>query len=138
MIDSIYKNYLNQTLNIKQWCAEESAKNHYGLLPINNYLSYETQAKAWTQVFLMRHRLLNRFKYIDQSQNIQESESYLAILTSAIQENIKAETSRGLIFELSNSEEIINNSMYNSIEFDEPVYTVEENSMRAAKIKALI
>jgi hypothetical protein len=28
--------------------------------------------------------------------------------------------------------------MYNSIEFDEPVYTVEENSMRAAKIKALI
>ena len=66
----------------------------------------------------MRYRLLNRFKYIDQPQNIQESESYLAILTSAIQENIKAETSRGLIFELSNSEEIINNSIYNSIEFD--------------------
>ena len=85
-----------------------------------------------------RDRLLYSFYYYEDSIR-KYADSYITKLDSSVQSTIRSSSNRNIILDIeSNGSDEGDNSIFNSVEFDQNTYSLEATNIRIAKINKLL
>ena len=113
---------------------------------LNYYLQKSVTFSGWQNAkkkdllycLAFRDRLLYSFYYYED--NIRKyADSYITKLDSSVQSNIRSSSNRNIILDIeSNGSDEGDNSIFNSIEFDQNTYSLEATNIRIAKINKLL
>lgn len=99
---------------------------------------WNTRKKDLLYCLAFRDRLLYSFYYYEN--NIRKySDSYITKLDSSVQSTIRSSSNRNIILDIESNNSIEgDNSIFNSIEFDQNTYSLEATNIRVAKINKLL
>ena len=87
---------------------------------------------------VFRDRLLYSFYYYEDSIR-KYADSYITKLDSSMQSTIRSSSNRNIILDIeSNGSDEGDNSIFNSVEFDQNTYSLEATNIRIAKINKLL
>ena len=113
---------------------------------LNYYLQKSVTFSGWQNAkkkdllycLAFRDRLLYSFYYYED--NIRKyADSYITKLDSSVQSTIRSSSNRNIILDIeSNGSDEGDNSIFNSIEFDQNTYNLEATNIRIAKINKLL
>lgn len=113
---------------------------------LNYYLQKSVTFSGWQNAkkkdllycLAFRDRLLYSFYYYED--NIRKyADSYITKLDSSVQSTIRSSSNRNIILDIeSNGSDEGDNSIFNSVEFDQNTYSLEATNIRIAKINKLL
>ena len=113
---------------------------------LNYYLQKSVTFSGWQNAkkrdllycLAFRDRLLYSFYYYEDSIR-KYADSYITKLDSSVQSTIRSSSNRNIILDIeSNGSDEGDNSIFNSVEFDQNTYSLEATNIRIAKINKLL